>query len=215
MTESFRSGFVAILGRPNVGKSTLLNRLIGQKVSITSQRAQTTRHRILGVHNLNDAQVVYVDTPGVHRSDSDRELNRMMNRAARSSLEGVDVAVLVIDARGWDEKDQPAFDLVRNAPCPVAERVQGDDVQGQRVFIQPMEWVGDDAAAALEHVVDTGLERKGQAHCLRGPDIRCGSQAIQDDEKAKSARGERKPCRYRVLRSRCATSDASRAINRD
>ncbi len=138
MTDSFRSGFVAILGRPNVGKSTLLNRLIGQKISITSQRAQTTRHRILGVHNLKHAQVVYVDTPGVHRSDNDRELNRLMNRAAKSSLEGVDVAVLVIAAHGWDEKDQPALDLVRNAHCPVVLAINKIDRLQDRGKLLPL-----------------------------------------------------------------------------
>ena len=115
----FRSGFVVIIGRPNVGKSTLLNRLVGQKVSITSQRAQTTRHRILGIHNMPQAQIIYVDTPGLHRGESDKQLSRLMNREARTSLEGVDAVVLVMTADGWTERDEPALDLVRQANCPV------------------------------------------------------------------------------------------------
>lgn len=115
----FRSGFVAIIGRPNVGKSTLLNRLVGQKVSITSQRAQTTRHRILGIHSTAQAQIVYVDTPGLHRGESDKQLSRHMNREARVSLEGVDAVVLVMTADGWTERDEPALQVAQQAACPV------------------------------------------------------------------------------------------------
>ena len=115
----FRSGFVAIIGRPNVGKSTLLNRLVGQKVSITSQRAQTTRHRILGIHSTAQAQIVYVDTPGLHRGESDKQLSRHMNREARVSLEGVDAMVLVMTADGWTERDEPALQAAQQAKCPV------------------------------------------------------------------------------------------------
>jgi len=115
----FRSGFVVIIGRPNAGKSTLLNRLVGQKVSITSQRAQTTRYRILGIHNTPQAQIIYVDTPGLHRGESDKQLSRLMNREARVSLEGVDAVVLVMTADGWTERDEPALELARQANCPV------------------------------------------------------------------------------------------------
>lgn len=117
--DGFRSGFVVIIGRPNAGKSTLLNRLVGQKVSITSQRAQTTRHRILGIHNTPLAQIIYVDTPGMHRGESDKQLSRIMNREARTSLEGVDAVVLVMTADGWSERDEPALEVARQADCPV------------------------------------------------------------------------------------------------
>ena len=115
--DGFRSGFVVIIGRPNAGKSTLLNRLVGQKVSITSPRAQTTRHRILGIHNAPRAQIIYVDTPGLRHGDSDKQLSRLMNREARTSLEGVDAVVLVMTADGWTERDEPALDLARQANC--------------------------------------------------------------------------------------------------
>jgi len=138
MTEVFRAGFVAIIGRPNVGKSTLLNRLVGQKVSITSHRAQTTRHRVLGIHTTDTAQFVYVDTPGVHRGERGRQLNRMMNREASVSLEGVDAVVLVITADGWNENDEPALDLVRRAPCPVILAINKVDKLDDRERLLPL-----------------------------------------------------------------------------
>ena len=93
---SFRCGFVALVGRPNVGKSTILNRLVGQKVSITSQRPQTTRHRILGIKTDEQAQVVFVDTPGLHARQP-RAMNRYLNRAAVDSFRDVDVVVFVVE----------------------------------------------------------------------------------------------------------------------
>jgi GTP-binding protein Era len=136
--EHFRSGFVVIIGRPNVGKSTLLNRLVGQKVSITSQRAQTTRHRILGIHNTAQAQIIYVDTPGLHRGDSDKQLSRHMNREARSSLEGVDAVVLVMASDGWTERDEPALELVRDASCPVILAINKVDRLKKRERLLPL-----------------------------------------------------------------------------
>ena len=138
MTDAFRSGFVAIIGRPNVGKSTLLNRLVGQKVSITSHRPQTTRHRILGIHTTDAAQLVYVDTPGVHRGERGRQLNRMMNREASVSLEGVDAVVLVITADGWNENDEPALELVRRAQCPVILAINKVDKLDDRERLLPL-----------------------------------------------------------------------------
>ena len=138
MTEGFRCGFVAIIGRPNVGKSTLLNCLVGQKVSITSRRPQTTRHRLLGIRTLPQAQLVYVDTPGLHRIDSGRQLNRLMNRAARSSLEGIDALLLVISADGWRDDDEPALALAEHATCPVILVINKIDRLEQRDRILPL-----------------------------------------------------------------------------
>ncbi|MBI5447290.1 MAG: GTPase Era [Gammaproteobacteria bacterium] len=100
-----RCGFVALVGRPNVGKSTLLNKLIGQKISITSRKPQTTRHRIAGVLTQGDDQLVFVDTPGLHRK-APYAMNRMMNKTALGVLREVDVVVWMVDVTKWTEEDE-------------------------------------------------------------------------------------------------------------
>ncbi len=113
-----RCGFVAIVGRPNVGKSTLLNRILGQKLSITSRKPQTTRHRILGVKTTADYQAIYVDTPGLHRGSS-RALNRYMNRTALSAMEEVDVVVFVVEVPVWTDADEVVHDALSKRATPV------------------------------------------------------------------------------------------------
>ncbi|BBE50518.1 GTPase Era [Ferriphaselus amnicola] len=110
-TPSFRSGFVAIVGRPNVGKSTLLNHLIGQKISITSRKAQTTRHRIHGIRTDEDCQYVFVDTPGFQTKHMSA-LNRGMNRVVNTSLRDVQVVLFVVEARHYDERDLEVVKLL-------------------------------------------------------------------------------------------------------
>ena len=107
----FRCGTIAIVGRPNVGKSTLMNALVGQKVSITSRKAQTTRHRITGIRTLDDAQYVFVDTPGFQTRHSSA-LNRSLNRAVTSTLSSVDVVVFVVEAGRFGPDDQKVLDLI-------------------------------------------------------------------------------------------------------
>lgn len=114
----FRAGTVAVLGRPNVGKSTLVNALVGAKVSIVSPRPQTTRHRLLGIATFAAGQLLLVDTPGIHREQK-RAMNRMMNRAARGAVEGVDAAALVIEAGRWTDEDGLAYAALREAGVPV------------------------------------------------------------------------------------------------
>jgi GTP-binding protein Era len=109
--NTFKSGTVAIVGRPNVGKSTLLNHLVGAHVAITSRKAQTTRHRLLGIRTDDDAQYQFVDTPG-YQTQHHNALNRVMNRTVGQVASEVDVAVLVIDAKGWDERDDPVLALI-------------------------------------------------------------------------------------------------------
>lgn len=109
--NAFRFGKVAIVGRPNVGKSTLLNHLVGVPLSITSSKAQTTRHRIQGILTDKDAQYVFVDTPGFQKRFQSK-LNSMMNRAVTNALDEVDVVVMVIEARGWDERDAAVLALL-------------------------------------------------------------------------------------------------------
>lgn len=110
--QAFRSGYVAIIGRPNVGKSTLINRVLGLKLCITSRRPQTTRHRILGIKTTETSQLIYVDTPGIH-SDGKRAMNRYMNRAAAASVEDVDVVVFVIEGMKWTEEDERVLNKLR------------------------------------------------------------------------------------------------------
>lgn len=109
-----RCGYVAFVGRPNVGKSTLLNRLIGQKVSITSSRPQTTRHVLLGIHTEGQDQIVFVDTPGLH-SGGKRAINRAMNRAARSVFMDVDVVCMLVEALRWTDEDSRVLELLAGA----------------------------------------------------------------------------------------------------
>ena len=105
MTEQeFRCGFVAVVGRPNVGKSTLVNALVGRKVSIVTSRAQTTRQRVIGVANAPGAQLLFVDTPGMHRRER-HELNKRMNRSAQASLADADVVLVVVEAGRWTGED--------------------------------------------------------------------------------------------------------------
>ena len=111
LPTTFRSGFIAIVGRPNVGKSTLLNHLIGQKISITSRKAQTTRHRIHGIYTDEQAQFVFVDTPGFQTKHLNA-LNRGMNRVVTSSLRDVQVVVYVLEALRYDERDREGLKLL-------------------------------------------------------------------------------------------------------
>src|SRR2546425_7591549 len=107
----FRCGYAALVGRPNVGKSTLLNALVGHKLSIVTPRPQTTRHRILGVLTSPQAQIAFLDTPGLHARAS-RALNKAMNRTATAALEAADLAVLVVEAAKWMPDDELALERV-------------------------------------------------------------------------------------------------------
>lgn len=111
-------GFIAIVGRPNVGKSTLLNKILGQKISITSRKAQTTRHRIIGIQTEGIYQTVYVDTPGLHIEEK-RAINRLMNRAASSAIGDVDLIIFVVDGTHWNEDDEMVLNKLRKAKTPV------------------------------------------------------------------------------------------------
>ena len=112
MTSQHRFGFVAIAGPPNVGKSTLLNQIIGQKISIISRRPQTTRHRILGIKTLPELQVAFVDAPGLHNNQG-KSLNRVINKTALSSLSDVDVILFMIDYKGWSQSLAEVFQRVK------------------------------------------------------------------------------------------------------
>jgi GTP-binding protein Era len=113
-----RCGYVAIIGRPNVGKSTLLNCLLGEKISIISPKPQTTRWQILGIKTLEDAQIIYVDTPGMHREEK-RAMNRYMNRVATSVVHDADVIIFMIDAQIWRDEDELVLEKLQDCPKPV------------------------------------------------------------------------------------------------
>jgi len=108
---------IALVGRPNVGKSTLLNRLVGQKLSITAHKPQTTRHAVLGVNTRDNSQFIYIDTPGIHTGGK-RTLNRVLNKTAASAATGADVLLLVVQAMVWTDDDQLAFDIISKQECP-------------------------------------------------------------------------------------------------
>ncbi len=113
-----KSGYVALVGRPNVGKSTLMNHIVGQKISITSRKPQTTRHRILGIHTTEHGQIVFMDTPGMHR-DEKKALNRYLNKTADTTLLGVDVVVWLIDGLNFQPYDDVIFKKLERANLPV------------------------------------------------------------------------------------------------
>ena len=136
MPDPHRCGQVAIVGRPNVGKSTLLNRLIGQKLAITAHKAQTTRHSILGVKTRPGGQILYVDTPGIHERQ-DHALNRYLNRTARSALEGVDLVLFVVEAGRWTREDQKVLEDLKRARIPSVVAVNKIDLLRRRDDLLP------------------------------------------------------------------------------
>ena len=132
----FRCGFAALVGRPNVGKSTLLNALVGQKVSIVTPRPQTTRHRIIGLAQLPNAQIAFVDTPGLH-SQAKRALNKAMNRTAAAALEDADLVVLVVEALVWNSEDELVLRRIARAGRPVLVAVNKIDRAKPRERLLP------------------------------------------------------------------------------
>lgn len=116
--SGYRCGLVAVIGRPNVGKSTMINAIMGRKVSIVTAKPQTTRHRILAVHTTAAAQVIFVDTPGLHRK-AGKAMNRLMNRTAANALADADVVLFVSDASHWTSDDDAVLKRLRNVRAPV------------------------------------------------------------------------------------------------
>ena len=163
-----RSGFAALVGRPNVGKSTLLNALVGQKLSIVTPRPQTTRHRILGLYSTPQVQIAFLDTPGLHREAS-RALNKAMNRTATAALEEADVVVLVLEALKWTAEDDLALErLKRSGRAAIAAVNKVDRVRprerllpylgalGERhpfLAVVPVSALRSDNVEALRHAI--------------------------------------------------------------
>lgn len=159
-----RSGSVAVIGRPNVGKSTLTNALVGAKISITSNRPQTTRHRLLGIATFPAGQIVLVDTPGLHKQQgkfSASAMSRVMNRAARGALEGVDAGLLVIEAGRWDEEDTLAYNVLSDAGIPVVLVINKvDRLRDKSALLPFLAQVSDGRVFAAVHPI-SALKKNG------------------------------------------------------
>ena len=131
-----RSGMVAVLGRPNVGKSSLVNALVGTNVSIVARRPQTTRHRVQGVHNGPELQIVFIDTPGLHEREH-RALNKVLNRSAVSAIEGVDAVLHVVETGIWRDDNALALSRAAGAGVPVIAALNKVDHRAQKQELLP------------------------------------------------------------------------------
>lgn len=132
-----RAGFVAVVGRPNTGKSTLVNALVKEKISIVTSKPQTTRHSILGILTEGDSQIIFVDTPGIHGTTK-KLINRTMNRTATSSLAGADLVLMVVEAAGWMDSDDLALERIANSNVPIVLVVNKVDLTKRRVDLLPI-----------------------------------------------------------------------------
>lgn len=134
-----RCGYVAIVGRPNVGKSTLLNHILGQKISITSRKPQTTRNNVVGIKTEGDIQIMFVDTPGMHLGQQ-KAINRYMNRAANTAMKDVDVVVFVVDRFIWTEEDEAVAEKLQHAACPIILAVNKvDQIEDKEALLPHLE----------------------------------------------------------------------------
>jgi GTP-binding protein Era len=131
-----RCGYVAIVGRPNVGKSTLLNHILGQKISITSRKPQTTRHQVLGIKTGESHQIIFVDTPGLH-IDADKAINRFMNRAASAAIRDVDVIAFVVDRTAWTAEDANVLAQIQRSGLPTVLVVNKVDLLEDKEDLLP------------------------------------------------------------------------------
>lgn len=136
MNETSKCGYIAIVGRPNVGKSTLLNYLVEQKISITSRKPQTTRHNITGVKTVGDVQMIFVDTPGMHSKES-KAINRYMNRVALSATQGVDVVIFVVDQTQWVDEDELVLSRLTGSAEKVIIAVNKVDQLDDKTVLMP------------------------------------------------------------------------------
>ena len=131
-----RCGYIAIVGRPNVGKSTLLNHLLGQKLCITSRKPQTTRHNLLGIKTEGTVQMIFVDTPGIH-TNQERAINRVMNRSAASVISDVDVVIFVVDRFDWSDADEYVARHISNSAVPVIVALNKVDMIDDKTELLP------------------------------------------------------------------------------
>jgi len=133
---TYHSGYAVLVGRPNTGKSTLLNRLLGQKLAITSHKPQTTRHRIMGIRSEEEGQIVFVDTPGIH-DRGEKAMNFYLNRTAHSALQDVDIILFVVQALAWTEEDERVLKAIKQTGIPTIAAVNKVDLVAKKEELLP------------------------------------------------------------------------------
>jgi GTP-binding protein Era len=171
--QNTRCGYVAIVGRPNVGKSTLLNHMLGQKISITSRKPQTTRNNVVGIKTEGDVQIIFVDTPGLHLNQP-KAINRYMNRAASTAMKDVDVVVFVVDRMAWTDEDEAVARQLSNAQCPIILAVNKvDQIEKKEMLLPHLQELAKKLNAAeiipLSALRDINLDRLEQLLVERLP----------------------------------------------
>lgn len=169
-----RCGYVAIVGRPNVGKSTLLNHILGQKISITSRKPQTTRNNVVGIKTEGGIQIMFVDTPGMHLGQQ-KAINRYMNRAANTAMKDVDVVVFVVDRFIWTEEDEAVAEKLQHASCPIILAVNKvDQIDDKESLLPHLEILAKKLNAAeiipLSALRNVNLDRLEQLIVERMPE---------------------------------------------
>lgn len=186
MSEPTRSGFVAIVGRPNVGKSTLLNHILGVKLSITSRKPQTTRHRLLGIHTQREVQLMFVDTPGMHAlgEGSSSAINRYMNQQAIGVLSDVDMCLHVVDARGWRDEDELVMNhLVSSSSLAICALNKVDRVEPKTKLLPVMKLASEkypyEEIIPVSALKNDGLDILVEQICRRMPE---GPHFYAEDE---------------------------------
>jgi GTP-binding protein Era len=172
-TTGSRCGYVAIVGRPNVGKSTLLNHILGQKISITSRKPQTTRNAVVGIKTEGDVQIIFVDTPGMHLGQQ-KAINRYMNKAATSAMKDVDVVVFVIDRFIWTEEDEAVAEKLQHLNCPIILAVNKvDQIEDKETLLPHLQSLSEKLNVAeivpMSALRNTNLDRLEQLITERLP----------------------------------------------
>ena len=172
-TTGSHCGYVAIVGRPNVGKSTLLNHILGQKISITSRKPQTTRNAVVGIKTEGDVQIIFVDTPGMHLGQQ-KAINRYMNKAATSAMKDVDVVVFVIDRFIWTEEDEAVAEKLQHLNCPVILAVNKvDQIEDKETLLPHLQTLSEKLNVAeivpMSALRNTNLDRLEQLITERLP----------------------------------------------
>jgi GTP-binding protein Era len=169
-----RCGYVAIVGRPNVGKSTLLNHILGQKISITSRKPQTTRNNVVGIKTEGNVQIMFVDTPGMHLHQQ-KAINRYMNRAASTAVKDVDVVVFVVDRFIWTEEDEAVAEKLQHVKSPIILAVNKvDQIEDKESLLPHLEGLSQKLNVAeiipLSALRNTNLDRLEQLVIERLPE---------------------------------------------